>query len=149
MVAEPNREPRDPQSSRDIQVWVPVWRTSCRRTLGSDTGTGVDDRDYQVPFAFTRKIEKLNIKIDRPQLSTADIKRLQAEGQRNNHSSELPAIPYAPAPLWYQRRGTVAVCRMTSQRRMRGAMNAVAVDLASKREAHKISGVVDKSANGG
>ncbi len=45
------------------------------------------DRDYQVPFAFTGKIVKLNIKIDRPQLSAADIKLLP-ESQRNNRKSE-------------------------------------------------------------
>ena len=56
--------------------------------IGSDTGTGVDDRDYQVPFAFTGKIVKLNIKIDRPQLSAADIKLLETTSQRNNRSSE-------------------------------------------------------------
>jgi arylsulfatase len=42
-----------------------------------------------VPFAFTGKIGKLNIKIDRPQLSPAGIKRLQTtEAQRNNRASE-------------------------------------------------------------
>ena len=56
--------------------------------IGSDTGTGVDDRDYQVPFAFTGKIVNLNIKLDRPRLSPADIKLLEQEGQRNNHASE-------------------------------------------------------------
>jgi hypothetical protein len=56
--------------------------------VGSDTGTGVDDRDYQVPFTFTGKIVKLNIKIDRPQLSAADIKLLETTGQRNNRKSE-------------------------------------------------------------
>ena len=56
--------------------------------IGSDTGTGVDDRDYQVPFTFTGKIVKLNIKIDRPKLSAADIKLLETESQRDNHSSE-------------------------------------------------------------
>ena len=56
--------------------------------IGSDTGTGVDDRDYQVPFAFTGKIVKLNIKIDRPKLSPADIKLLETESQRNNRKSE-------------------------------------------------------------
>jgi arylsulfatase len=56
--------------------------------IGSDTGTGVDDRDYQVPFAFTGKLVKLNIKIDRPKLSAADVKLLETENQRNNHSSE-------------------------------------------------------------
>ena len=29
--------------------------------IGSDTGTPVDDRDYQVPFAFTGKIDKLRL----------------------------------------------------------------------------------------
>jgi arylsulfatase len=56
--------------------------------IGSDTGTGVDDRDYQVPFAFTGKIVKLNIKVERPKLTPADIKLLRAEGQRNNRKSE-------------------------------------------------------------
>ncbi|MFZ0069052.1 MAG: arylsulfatase, partial [Pseudolabrys sp.] len=56
--------------------------------VGSDTGTGVDDRDYQVPFAFTGKIVKLNIKIDRPKLSAAETKLLETTGQRNNRTSE-------------------------------------------------------------
>jgi arylsulfatase len=56
--------------------------------IGSDTGTGVDDRDYQVPFAFTGNIVQLNIKIDRPKLSAADIKLLETESQRNNRKSE-------------------------------------------------------------
>jgi len=50
--------------------------------IGSDTGTGVNDRDYQVPFAFTGKIGKLNIKVNRPQLSPADIKRLEQGSQQ-------------------------------------------------------------------
>ena len=29
--------------------------------IGSDTGTPVDDQDYQVPFAFTGKIDKLTV----------------------------------------------------------------------------------------
>jgi arylsulfatase A-like enzyme len=56
--------------------------------IGSDTGTSVDDRDYHTPFAFTGRIVKLNIKVDRPQLSQADIQLLQMEGQRNNRKSE-------------------------------------------------------------
>ena len=46
--------------------------------IGSDTGTPVDDKDYQVPFAFTGKLVKLRLKLDRPQLSPADIKRLES-----------------------------------------------------------------------
>jgi hypothetical protein len=45
--------------------------------IGSDTGTPVDDNDYQAPFAFTGKINKLTLDIDRPKLSPDDIKRLQ------------------------------------------------------------------------
>jgi arylsulfatase len=45
--------------------------------IGSDTLTGVDNHDYQVPFPLTAKLDKLTIKIDRPQLSPEDIKKLQ------------------------------------------------------------------------
>jgi arylsulfatase len=40
--------------------------------VGSDTGTGVEDRDYQLPFKFTGKFNKLTIKLERPQLTDAD-----------------------------------------------------------------------------
>jgi arylsulfatase len=46
--------------------------------IGADTGTPVDDRDYQVPFRFTGKLTKLTLKIDPPKLTPADIKKLQA-----------------------------------------------------------------------
>ena len=55
--------------------------------IGSDTGTPVDDKDYQCPFAFTGKLNKLTLKIDRPQLSPDDIKKLEG-AQRNNKTSE-------------------------------------------------------------
>ena len=55
--------------------------------VGSDTGTPVDDADYQVPFKFTGKLNKLTLTIDRPQLSPEDIKKLEA-AQRNNKVSE-------------------------------------------------------------
>jgi arylsulfatase len=56
--------------------------------IGSDTGTPVDDKDYQVPFAFTGKLHKLTLKLDRPKLTPADVKLLEQEGQRNNRTSE-------------------------------------------------------------
>jgi hypothetical protein len=56
--------------------------------IGSDTGTPVDDKDYQVPFSFTGKLNKLSIKIDRPKLTPADEKLLREQGQRNNRASE-------------------------------------------------------------
>jgi arylsulfatase len=55
--------------------------------IGSDTLTGVNDADYQPPFALTAKLNKLTIKIDRPKLSPEDIKKLEA-AQRNNKVSE-------------------------------------------------------------
>jgi len=55
--------------------------------VGSDTGTPVDDHDYQVPFTFNGKIDRITLTIDRPQLSPADIKKLEA-AQRNNKVSE-------------------------------------------------------------
>ena len=46
--------------------------------IGSDTLTGVNDADYKPPFPLTAKLNKLTIKVDRPQLSPADIKKLEA-----------------------------------------------------------------------
>jgi arylsulfatase len=46
--------------------------------VGSDTLTGVNDADYKPPFALTAKLNKLTIKIDRPQLSPADVKKFEA-----------------------------------------------------------------------
>jgi arylsulfatase len=56
--------------------------------IGADTGTPVDDKDYQVPFKFTGKLSKLTLKIDRPKLTPADEKRLTEESQRSNRASE-------------------------------------------------------------
>jgi arylsulfatase A-like enzyme len=48
--------------------------------IGSDTGTPVDDHDYQVPFNFTGKIDSLTISVERPKLTPEDQNRLmQAE----------------------------------------------------------------------
>jgi arylsulfatase len=46
--------------------------------VGSDTLTGVNDADYRPPFPLTAKLNKLTIKVDRPQLSPADIERIKA-----------------------------------------------------------------------
>jgi arylsulfatase len=40
--------------------------------VGVDTRTGVDDRDYQVPFRFTGKLDKLTVKLGPPQVAAAD-----------------------------------------------------------------------------
>jgi arylsulfatase len=46
--------------------------------VGSDTLTGVNDADYQPPFAFTGKLNKVTLTIDRPKLSPEDVKKLEA-----------------------------------------------------------------------
>jgi hypothetical protein len=45
--------------------------------IGSDTLTGVNDADYKPPFPLTAKLNKLTFKVIRPQLSEADIKKLE------------------------------------------------------------------------
>ena len=55
--------------------------------IGSDTLTGVNDADYKPPFTLTAKLNKLTIKVDRPELSPEDIKKLEA-AMRDNKASE-------------------------------------------------------------
>ena len=55
--------------------------------VGADTGTPVNDADYQVPFTFTGKLDKVTLTIDRPKLTPDDVKKLEA-AQRNNKASE-------------------------------------------------------------
>jgi arylsulfatase A-like enzyme len=40
--------------------------------VGLDTGTPVDDQDYQVPFKFTGKIDKLTVKLGQSEISVAE-----------------------------------------------------------------------------
>ena len=46
--------------------------------VGVDTRTGVNDKDYQVPFAFNGKIDKLTVNLGPPQLTAADNKKAAA-----------------------------------------------------------------------
>lgn len=55
--------------------------------IGSDTLTGVDDKDYQSPFAFTGKLDKITLTIDRPTLSPDDIKKLE-QAQHEHQTSQ-------------------------------------------------------------
>ena len=45
--------------------------------IGVDTGTPVDDNDYQVPFGFTGKIDKLTIAVEPAKLTPEDTRRLK------------------------------------------------------------------------
>ncbi len=56
--------------------------------VGIDTGTPVDDNDYQVPFRCTAKLNKLTVKLEPPKLSPNEEKVLKSRGQRNNKASE-------------------------------------------------------------
>jgi arylsulfatase len=64
--------------------------------IGSDTLTGVNDEDYKPPFTLTAKLNKLTIKVDRPQLTEEDVKKLQnaeavaVDGQPIHHVQSGP-----------------------------------------------------------
>ena len=49
--------------------------------IGSDTGTSVDAADYQIPFAFAGKIDKLTVSLA-PPVMTEDDKRKLMEAER-------------------------------------------------------------------
>jgi arylsulfatase A-like enzyme len=75
-------------STQTMQQTIPMilqWDESF--DIGSDTLTGVNDADYLPPFTLTAKLDKLTIKVDRPQLTADDIKKLES-AQRNNPASE-------------------------------------------------------------
>jgi arylsulfatase len=55
--------------------------------IGADTGTPVDDQDYQVPFKFTGTLDKLTLKIERPKLTPEDVEKLKL-ATRNNRAAE-------------------------------------------------------------
>lgn len=55
--------------------------------IGSDTGTPVDDQDYQVPFTFTGKIDKLTVSLEKPQLTPEDQKHLM-QAEQNAHDAQ-------------------------------------------------------------
>ncbi len=63
---------------RTIPIALPVDETF---DIGSKTGTSIEDRAYQPPFAFDGKIEKITISLDRPKLTEADLKKLE-DGMR-------------------------------------------------------------------
>lgn len=56
--------------------------------VGVDTGTPVDDRDYQVPFEFNGKILNLKIELQPVQLKEEDHRFFIERSQRNNQASE-------------------------------------------------------------
>jgi arylsulfatase len=55
--------------------------------VGADTGTPVDDHDYQVPFPFTGKLVKLTLHLEPPVLTPEDKEKLM-KADRNNAASQ-------------------------------------------------------------
>jgi len=52
--------------------------------VGSDTGTPVDDKDYQCPFPLTGKLIKLTVRVGPLQMSAPEQKAVQDKvGQRD------------------------------------------------------------------
>ena len=52
--------------------------------VGVDTRTGVNDKDYQVPFAFNGKIDKLTVKLGPTQLTSEEHRIIQHARARAN-----------------------------------------------------------------
>jgi arylsulfatase A-like enzyme len=52
--------------------------------VGIDTRTGVNDKDYQVPFAFDGKIHKLTVNLGPMQLTAAEEGKIRAAAARAN-----------------------------------------------------------------
>ena len=55
--------------------------------VGVDTRTSVDDKDYQPPFRFTGKLEKLTIKLIPPKMTAQQEKLLQEKTQQAKNAA--------------------------------------------------------------
>src|SRR4029077_18143617 len=63
--------------------------------IGVDTRTSVDDNDYQPPFRFTGKLDKLTIKLGPTQLADTD-RQKAAEVIATAHEARW----FPPSPTW-------------------------------------------------
>jgi len=71
-------------AEKKMEKTVPMLMQWCESfDVGADTGSPVADEDYQPPFRFTGKLDKLTLTIDRPKLSKEDIEKLQAAMHAN------------------------------------------------------------------
>ncbi len=72
-------------ASRQIPYTMPVVMNFDETfDVGVDTRTGVDDKDYQVPFRFNGKIDKLTFKLGPSQMTEADRKIMHGSIMRAN-----------------------------------------------------------------
>jgi hypothetical protein len=63
---------------------------------GVDTRTGVEDKDYQPPFRFTGKVDKLTVKL--VPLNAAEEKLLTAKGPRHEQQGPVNRSAFV---AWY------------------------------------------------
>ena len=71
-------------ATQKMEKTVPMLMQWCESfDVGADTGSPVADGDYQTPFRFNGKIDKLTLTIDRPKLSPGDIEKLKAAMHAN------------------------------------------------------------------
>ncbi|HTQ00352.1 MAG TPA: arylsulfatase, partial [Casimicrobiaceae bacterium] len=45
--------------------------------IGAAAGTPVDDKDYQIPFKFNGRIDKVTILLEPPKLTPEDVQKLK------------------------------------------------------------------------
>jgi arylsulfatase len=65
--------------------------------VGFDTGTGVDDRDYQVPFAFTGRIGRIVVDLGEGSVTPAAVRAFAEEAAARARAAEQrPAAGAAP-----------------------------------------------------
>jgi arylsulfatase A-like enzyme len=56
-----------------------IWAWDETFDIGLDTGTSVDDADYQVPFAFTGKLQKITFDLGESSLSPESVRSMMEE----------------------------------------------------------------------
>ena len=79
---------------RTISLLLPVDETF---VIGADIRTAVYDHDYQVPFRFTGRIDKLTISIEPPKLTLEDVKKLEVPlAPRRTSACVMAKGPCAP-----------------------------------------------------
>ena len=67
-------------AQRSLPRTVPfIWAWDETFDVGLDTGTSVDDSDYQVPFAFTGKLRKLTFDLGESSMTPEAIRAMMEE----------------------------------------------------------------------
>jgi arylsulfatase len=68
-----------PVGTQTMERTVPlVMNLDDEFNVGATTATPLVDEDYQIPFKFTGKINKITVSLEPPQLTPADMQKLQA-----------------------------------------------------------------------